>query len=457
MVNLLCSCLLAVALFGLHSCRKFLSIPPPHNDLTAASLFIDDGSATSAIYGLFSQLMNTNLFLTNGGASVFGALSSDELYNTAPSTSLDPFTQNALSPTDATTIGNRFWAKPYNFIYHANAILEGLGEAPGVSPGVRARLQGEARLVRALCYFYLVNFYGDVPLLLSTDYNTNKTHPRTTAAAVYEQVIRDLREAKELLPESYDGAGRTRPNKWTAAALLSRVYLYRGAWEAAEAEASAVISSGAYTLLSNLNEVFLAGSREALWQLVPVNSGFNTAEGNAFVPATATQKPTYALAPSLLNAFETGDARKVSWLKSTTTGGQTYHYPFKYKVRLSTQLTEHNTVVRLSEVYLIRAEARAQLQRLPEAREDLNRVRARASLPPATASSREALLLSIERERQVELFAEWGHRWLDLKRTGRINVVLGAVKPGWTPTAALYPLPLSELLVNPFLTQNPGY
>jgi hypothetical protein len=84
-------------------------------------------------------------------------------------------------------------------------------------------------------------------------------------------------------------------------------------------------------------------------------------------------------------------------------------------------------------------------------------VRARAGLAPTTAGDVGSLLAAILHERQVELVAEWGHRWLDLKRMGMANAVLGGEKPGWVGTDTLYPIPAAELTANPRLVQNPGY
>jgi hypothetical protein len=93
-----------------------------------------------------------------------------------------------------------------------------------------------------------------------------------------------------------------------------------------------------------------------------------------------------------------------------------------------------------------------------DAQLDLNIVRTRAGLPNTIANDKNSLLSAIEHERQVELFAEWGHRWFDLKRTGRADAILGIEKaPNWQFTDALYPIPFSELQFNPTLTQNPGY
>ena len=84
-------------------------------------------------------------------------------------------------------------------------------------------------------------------------------------------------------------------------------------------------------------------------------------------------------------------------------------------------------------------------------------IRIRAGLAPSTVLTSEQLLTAIEKERRIELFAEWGHRWFDLKRTGRVDAVLSPLKPGWRPDAALFPIPLPEILRNPSLIQNPGY
>src|SRR5690606_33452932 len=116
----------------------------------------------------------------------------------------------------------------------------------------------------------------------------------------------------------------------------------------------------------------------------------------------------------------------------------------------------------LSEQYLIRAEARAQLGDLKDALKDLNLIRKRAGLEPKVLNGKSELLDAIFRERQVELFAEWGHRWLDLKRTGEVDGVMEKValqKGGdtWTSDKQWWPIPQQELHNNPNLTQNPSY
>ncbi len=118
-------------------------------------------------------------------------------------------------------------------------------------------------------------------------------------------------------------------------------------------------------------------------------------------------------------------------------------------------------VLRLAEQYLIRAEARAETGDLTGALDDLNVIRSRAGLANSTASTQEEILAAILHERQTELFTEWGHRWLDLKRTGNVDDVMPTVaaeKGGsWETTDQFYPVPLSEIDRNPNLTQTPGY
>jgi hypothetical protein len=292
-------------------------------------------------------------------------------------------------------------------------------------------------------------------LTITTDYAVNAIMPRTSTTDVYQQIINDLLQAYALLPVTYISPGRARPNKFTAAALLARVYLYKKDYAKADLYASEVIGSGMYALNTNLNNVFLSASNETIWQL-PKDAA-NTTEGVSFIPSSATVKPVYVISNYLLTAFESGDQRKINWLKANTISGLAYYYPHKYKSRISTPITESYIVLRLAELILIRAEARTHLNDLNGAKTDLNLIRSRSGLNANAAVTQPQLLAAIEQERRVEFFAEWGHRWFDLKRTNRADAVLATVKSFWQPTAVLYPIPQNELLRNAFLTQNPGY
>lgn len=457
-VQLFCACLLLICTAWFFSCKKFVNVPPPVNQVVSSTVFADDATALSAVTGMYEEMMSSqNQFLTCN-TTLYAGMSADELiyYTTS---NREEFIKNEITQTSHAILASYFWNTPYKYIYTANVCLEGLNNSTALTPSLKTTLTGEVKFVRAFCYFYLLNFFGDVPLVTTSDYRQNAVAPRSATATVYAQIIQDLKEAQALLSPAYPSADKARPNKWAATALLARVLLYTGDWAGAEVQASAVIGSGSYSLVPNLNNVFLKGSTETIWQLAPVNTIWNTWEGRELNPSSSSAVPPYPLTPSLLNAFTPADARKSAWVASKTLSGTTYFYPYKYKVYgNSAPITEFYVVLRLAEQYLIRAEARANLNNTQGAMADLNVVRSRATLAGTTATDRAGLLSAIEAERRLELAFEWGHRWFDLKRTGRVNAVIGALKPAtWQPTDALWPLPTSQLNANPFLVQNPGY
>lgn len=458
--NIVWSSLIVVFLMIISpSCEKFLDVKEPIDKVVSTTVFSNDESARSAVLGIYGRMMENLFYSFNGSISVYTGLSSDEITNSIPDVDNDQFTANSLNSNNY-VVKSQFWDALYNYVYHANACQEGLDRSTGVSPNVKSQLTGEVKFIRALCYFYLTNFFGDVPLQLTTDYRTNAIEPRKNATDVYQQIVLDLKDAQPLLPESYVGNDRVRPNKMVATAFLSRVYLYLKDWSNAEIQATTVINSGVYSLNNNLNEVFLFNSNETIWQLETILGSYKTAEGNAFVPYPAGSMPAYPITTSLENSFETNDARKTSWLSSSVIGSSTYFFPFKYHVKYAflDPRKEYNIVFRLAEILLVRAEARAHLNNIAGAQSDLNMVRARAGLPNTIAIDSATLLSALEQERRAELFAEWGHRWFDLKRTNRSDAILSSLKaPNWQPTDILYPIPFSQLQLNPNLTQNQGY
>ena len=165
------------------------------------------------------------------------------------------------------------------------------------------------------------------------------------------------------------------------------------------------------------------------------------------------------LSPEMVSGFEAGDLRKSSWTKTVTSGTQTYVYPFKYQVgQNAATITEYTMVIRLAELYLIRAEARTKLNDLVGGLSDLNTLRLRAGLPESDATTEAELTAAIDRERQFELFGEFGDRWLNIKRNGTANAIMSALRGGnWTSDDQLFPIPQTEIDRNPNLVQNSGY
>jgi hypothetical protein len=300
-------------------------------------------------------------------------------------------------------------------------------------------------------------------------------------------MIRDLLEAKTLLgPEYLDGdlhntsGERVRPNKFTAAALLARVYLYTKDYPGAEKEATSLIDGNPLYQLEDIDRTFLIESKETIWSLYSVGTGSqaNTAEGRFFIlPNTGPTSGRVCLTPQLYDSFEPSDQRKTKWIDTVKVGATVYPYAFKYKIgSTAAPYTEYSVVFRLGEQLLIRAESRIMQGKTAEGISDLNRLRARArnadlSQPQlnaiSTALGIQAALQALENERRHELFTE-GHRWFDLKRmagfnnTGisRAEEVLPASKgSSWSKNDLLYPIPQSEIDKNPSLGghQNSGY
>jgi hypothetical protein len=469
------------------SCKKLVDVDAPVTSVNQENVYANDISAISVLTGIYTGMSsNSSVYTGINSVSLLSGLSSDELtlYSGVTDNKIISYFRNSLSAT--TNGATEFWGPFYTQIYRANAAIEGLSASTKLTAPVKQQLLGEAKFLRAFNYFYLVNLFGEVPLAMTTDYRVNTSMARSPKSDVYRQIIADLKEAADLLSadyvdgslQAYSGSSeRVRPTKWAATALLARVYLSIQDWSKAESEATAVINNKLLFDTVSLNNVFLKNSNEAIWQLQPVMSGHNTEDGWIFILpsgpnssiSTSSGHPVY-LSSFLLNSFEPSDFRSQNgnWIKTVVSNGTTYAYPFKYKSRtLNAQVTEYLMVLRLAEQYLIRAEARAHLNKLPEAISDLDMIRNRARLPLIASTnpgiSQSALIDKIFHERQVELFTEWGHRWLDLKRTGNIDAVMNAVTPQkangslWRSFQQLYPLPLTEIQRNPALIQNPGY
>lgn len=459
------------------SCKKMIAIPDPINTITTDKVFDNDNQANSAMAGAYSQLINEPVLCFGSGLTTsMCSQSADEL--TISAVNLNSNYTNKLTAEDYTVTA--LWTTAYNNIYNSNAVIEGIAASKSAKlhNDVRIKLTAEAKFMRAYTYFYLVNLFGDVPLVLTGDFNKTVKMQRTPKAEIYAQIVKDLQEAKSNLAGDFSGsklAERIRPNKWAATAMLARVFLYMGDYTNAAAAATEVIGqTGLFELKTDLNDVFLMNNREAIWQLQHSNliapRGNATPEGYVLKPYLSTINNEYfgfRLNDELVQKFEDQDKRKASWLMEVNKDGETRYYLYKYKVGVGNSsiggpVTEYYTMLRLAEQYLIRAEALTLgNQQLDLAIADLNVIRRRAGINELPEGlSREAVVLAIEKERRTEFFSEWGHRWLDLKRTGKAHDVLSVipVKQPWAGDyQLLYPIPVTEIRSNNNLIQNPGY
>jgi hypothetical protein len=460
---------LAAVLAG---CNKYLDTPLPAGTISEENAYITDNSVSAVVTGNFLNLVGSSI--STGSLSYSTGLYVDELLDLNTGFP-NPYYSNAIQAGNAGQ-----WTDAYANLYYVNSALEGIR---GTSAQLYYKNQwlGETYFLRGVLYFHLTNLYGDVPLALTSDYTINNKLSRASQSQVFNQIVSDLQQAKDLLNSGYtDGYGaatshRVRPNRYAAMAMLAKTYLYIQKWDSAAAMADSVIANASTYSLEAPAQVFGTGSKETIWSLALPSSesaGYQYQYYNHGMPSPVVSPNTpgtynvYAsLNTALVNAFEPGDLRLSNWVREVSlTGGPsavTYYFPAKYTAPAASD--ENEITLRLAEVYLIRAEARAQLSDITGAQSDLDMVRTRAGLSNTTATDAAGLLDAILRERRVELFTEGASRFFDLKRTGTIDPVMTAFAPTkirvatWSHFMQLFPIPLNDLIQDPNLTPNPGY
>ena len=423
------------------SCDDFLD-QEPVDSISGESAITDLQSAQAAVDGLYNRL--------NGFYSGYVLLRqlgsmSDEQNGSDPG----QFSFNTVDPiSPAARIA---WDGNWSVIFNTNNIINKIPEVSGLSVEQKNKFIGEAKFVKSLQYLLLVQFFGDVPWQDDTDIRILRGLPRTPVAEIYSNMTRDLTEAEQWLPDSYETAGgsRARIISGAATALLARIHLYQDNWEEAEKKATEIIENLLFSLSPEYQNAFEENSEESILEYVFIEDTGNTIAG-VFLPSSLGGFNEVIPTTKIIDAFESVDPRK-DVIISSENGD---YYVSKYK-KLGTN--QEVKILRLAEMYLIRAEARAWQGNISGAAEDLNVIRNRAGLGNTTATDKASLLSAIEQERFLELSFE-GHRWIDLVRTGRVEQVMSAFNPStWQSRAKLLPIPQSELETNPNLTQNPGY
>ncbi|WP_316799785.1 RagB/SusD family nutrient uptake outer membrane protein [Pedobacter frigidisoli] len=467
-INIFLCLLIILSAIG---CKKFIELPAPQTLIDSNTVFNDVKAATAAEVGMYLTLANQTPYQMSRYTGSYV----DELTN------LDggDFTRNCYVNSLNANLNDNLWRNYFKVISQANQIISGLNNSTGITGQVKNQLLGEAMFTRAFAYFNLTNIYGDLPLVINTDYRTNLQISKSTQAQVYQQIVTDLLNAENLLGNDYVGSNssasssdRIRPNKWAAKAMLARVYLYQKNYVNAAAKATEIINNNTtYALVSDLEQVFLKNSgsinTEAIWQLDLQQQTYYYSQGYNYYPqfgiGSFGDSWSSTISPQLLASFENGDQRKQKWIYNYDNFGTTLSIPYKYKNARFGAIPEHNeTVIRLAEILLIRAEARNETNNPAGAKEDLDVIRLRAGLSAYSgALSKGDINSAIAQERQVELFCEWGHRFFDLKRTAVINTVMTNVSPikggTWASFKQLWPIPFENIKLNRNITQNTGY
>ncbi len=402
---------------------------------------------------------------------------------------LQNFTKSVLGSYDF-EVNREIWQHHYQTIFRANQVI---AYVPGIdmNAGTRDRIVGEAKFIRALMYFNLVNLYGNVPLNLKTSEPADRPM-QATPAETWVQIEKDLNEAIAVLPASYSGDNVGRATRGAAQALLGRAHLQLREWAQAAQHFQAVITSGQYSLVADYRNNF-------------IEAGDNNAEGifevqfggpDVLSKGSRGQNLIKMLGPCAPNGPAFCDGDVTAWYaaqfnETTTSGGSdprldatvfmrgsAYNRPYSdyfgsaegrrfwikygefYKNGQDWDNPVNVKVMRLGGILLLHAEASLMAGQAGPALTSVNAVRQRAGLAPLGAVTLEV----IEREQLRELGFE-NERWLFLARHGWLTepakiAVLAAHDPqftGWKPTQALLPIPNTEVDLNPNVAQNPGW
>ncbi|MEZ5042413.1 MAG: RagB/SusD family nutrient uptake outer membrane protein [Saprospiraceae bacterium] len=449
---------------SLFSCNEdFLNLEPYQSvDLETAIQTISDYKA--AVLGTYSGLQSSNYY--------------GRYFVLVPDVMSDNVKQNSQAnraalysdfDTDANDgIASGMWNTIYNTIARANTAINAKAEIPDAVKADRDQLVGEAYTLRALAHFDLVRMFAQhygftaandhpgVPVV--TVFDKDAKPSRNTVKEVYTQIVADLNTAIGLLTQD---PGSSRISKMAAKALLARVYLYMGEYALAEAQANDVITNSKYSLLSTDNYVAAWSGRnssESIFEISfsEVDDNGSDALGRMYI---VQGYGDYLPAGDLIQLIPEGDVRLGLFKEDSNLSGE---YGMVRVDKYPDPTVQNSTpVIRLSEVYLIRAEARARTGNEPGAREDLDAIRLRGlpSLAPSTASGQE-LIDAILTERRIELMFE-GQRLWDLMRTkqgvNRINCTNSTCKVDYPDNRFVSPIPQGELDANENMTQNPGF
>ncbi|AMR27366.1 hypothetical protein A0257_09840 [Hymenobacter psoromatis] len=465
----------ALLLAPLAGCDVLTQVPPAA--LSDAEAYATPDRIAKSAVGMYDQLQN--LEFLGGRVLIYGDIRSDDTNSAGYFGNVPAFNQQ---PNDG--FASNSWTGGYRTLYGVNYFQQQLAKYPdNTTAALATQYVGEAKYIRALVYFNLVNLFAQpynftadashlgVPIQLTapdgvTAFSSDQNLPRASVRDVYAQIEKDLNDAIAALPETYStGFERSgRATKDAARSLLSRVYLYKGQYTEAATMAGTVISGGrhALTALPTGPFVLAAQTTENIFS-VNMSSADNPNTNNALGQHYGSTKRAdiivtpYARIDS--TQFRSKDRRRTLLLTPTA-------YPATTAVNVfSTKYPDgpfnNVPIARYSEVLLNRAEGLAQTSATvnTEAITLLNQVRSRsvpaiAAYPAYTAASfasKQALIDAVLFERRLELAFE-GHRYYDLMRYKRNS---SRIKYG--DPKAVFPIPLVDIQQNPNLVQNPGY
>jgi len=428
------------------SCTKMLDIQP--TDSVSADVAIKDKSGVdNAITGAYYSLHSVGSYGRNH--VIVEDLAADNLIWTGTTRDYLQIADNLIASDNAIIDG--IWSANYDCINRVNNVLIRIADIE-MTADERNMYTGDGLFLRALSHFNLLCFFGGIPIKTKPTLDLSTINQaRNSVPDVYAQIVADLLEAERILPAT---RSLGRASAFSATALLARVYLAQFQYTndpaiaaLAIAQADKVINEGGFILAPTYAELFNENVTESIFEVIFDAQNYNRL-AQYFFPVSLTGRYEVSPPAAFVQSFQTSDT--VRFDASITFDEKNLPYGIKYKD--VTSGTDRVYVLRLAEMYMIRAEALAFTNGDIEAvRSDINILRTRAGLSPTTATTYAELKLAIENERRHE-FAFESQRWFDLVRTKRATAILG-INEDYT----LFPIPLSELQTNQLMTQNPGY
>lgn len=437
------------------SCNKFLD-KDPLGQITEDEFFNSETNANAAVMGAYRSMMNS--FSYGQSTLIVPEFSAVHVRHSAVYPEYETFASHEVQAINPWT--SNMWQALYATINAANNIID---EVPKMDESMISSEKkdyyiGEAKFIRALQYFFLVRAFERVPLKLkATKEGDDLNTPQATKEETYSQIIKDLTESIALLPTENPYSGdesRGRASHWGAKALLAKVYLYQASftndYKKAADLANEVIQAGGYSLVSDFSTIWTTqNTNESIFELQFDDQATNP------LASVANDNPSvlfFAKDSTVLDLYDDADKRKNFTIKK----GSNNNY-FMGKFPNFSPASQNVSVIRLAELYLIHAEAKARVDNSVSqaAYASLKMVQDRAGItkPISTYNGLASFITAVQEEKERELMFE-GETWFDFVRT---KFALKKYKTLTKEEYMVYPIPTAQISLGGGLTQNPGY
>ncbi len=496
-------CSIGIGVFS--SCSDSFLTLTPKDQLTDANFFLTESDAQAALTGVYGQLQpNETYGVSIDAADIEWAMSGDLYEMDGSAARIEIHTLNL--PASNTKIRDMY-LQTYVGVSRANFTISRVGQMENLQEEIKSKIVAQAKFLRAIYYYRLVNYFGGVPLVLEElDASSNMEIPRATAADVWQQIEVDLNEAIAVLPVEWEGIDMGRATKGAAMGFLVKAYLWQEKWEDAVRVSEDIIKLGKYDLvMSSFRDVFRETNEDNEEMVFATQfRGGNDGEGSNIVYRTAPRGAPSEFTGSgawsnfvpqthWVNAFETDATGKIKdaryWdviigpgephqdmpdfvMPQNVPAGwsKTGYILTKYWQKATIGMSGVNApVLRFAEVLLNYAEALNEVGRSSDAMVEVNRIRERAGLDAKPLSlDKGAVLDAIFYERRMEFIWESAGAFSDLNRRGRFIDFIRENRPNfddldvdnkpWLQTQPiLLPIPREAWERNKALEQNPGY